>query len=511
MPAPAARLCEDGFAVARDELEKLITDLKAANAAALSHSALEQLLSERGLELLRKLLQAHLDARGPGAAAGPVRGADGIERDHARLHERGLSTIFGEVQVRRLGYSAEGVESLHPLDAGLNLPAEQYSFGLRRRAAEEAAKVSFDETVQSLSAQTGTAVAKRQVEQLVQRAAADFDAFYAQRRPAAPETTASVLVLTVDGKGVVMRPEDLREATRAKAATHKHKLAKRLSKGEKRNAKRMATVAAVYTVAPFVRTPSEVVRTMAPAPQDKAPPRPRPEHKRVWASLQQSPDEVIAAAFAEAQRRDPVHVKHWVALVDGSDAQLARVEQTARRTGVQLTVVLDVMHVAEYLWSAGLAFHAEDDPEREAWVRDRLLAVLEGRASLVAAGMRRSATRRELSATERTPVDRCARYLLKHKAYLRYHEYLTAGLPIATGVIEGACRHLIKDRMDVTGARWSLAGAEAVLRLRALRASGDFDEYWRFHEQQEYQRNHAARYAHSTVAPLADCHLRRIK
>ncbi len=511
MGALAAHLCEDPFTVAREDFENLIADLKSAAAAALSHSALEQFLSERGQELLRKLLQAHLDARGPGAAVGPVRGADGIARDQARLHERGLSTIFGDVQVRRLGYGADGIDSLHPLDAALNLPAEQYSFGLRRRAADEAAKVSFEETVQSLAAQTGTAVGKRQVEQLVQRAAEDFDTFYEQHRPAAPETTASVLVLTVDGKGVVMRPEDLRGATRTAAAARKHKLAKRLSKGEKRNAKRMATVAAVYTVAPFVRAPQDVIRTMAPAPQDKAPPRPRPEHKRVWASLQQSADEVIAAAFAEAQRRDPDHAKRWVALVDGSDPQLARVEKTARREGVRLTVVLDVMHVAEYLWSAALAFHADDSPEREAWVGERLLAVLEGRASLVAAGMRRSATRRELSAEERKPVDACARYLLKHKAYLRYHEYLAAGLPIATGVIEGACRHLIKDRMDVTGARWSLAGAEAVLRLRALRASGDFDEYWRFHEQQQYQRNHASRYADGNVVSLKNRHLRRVK
>ena len=130
---------------------------------------------------------------------------------------------------------------------------------------------------------------------------------------------------------------------------------------------------------------------------------------------------------------------------------------------------------------------------------------------MVAAGMRRSATRRELSAAERKPVDDCARYLLNHKAYLRYHEYLEAGLPIATGVVEGACRHLVKDRMDVTGARWSLAGAEAVLRLRALRASGDFEEYWRFHEQQEYQRNHADRYADGQGVPLKGRHLRRVK
>ncbi len=511
MAALAPRLCEDGFTVARDDLETLISALKSGAAAAMSHSALEQLLSERGQELLRKLLQAHLDSRGPGEAAGPVRGADGIERDQARLHERELSTIFGGVRVRRLGYGAEGAESLHPLDGELNLPAEQYSFGLRRRAAEEAAKVSFEETVKSLSAQTGTAVGKRQVEQLVQRAAADFDAFYEQRRPAFPEPSASLLVLTVDGKGVVMRPEDLREATRKSAAKRKHKLGKRLAKGEKRHAKRMATVAAVYAVAPFIRTPQDVVRTLAPAAQAEAAPRPRPEHKRLWASLQKSPDEVIDDAFAEAHRRDPDRAKRWVALVDGNDPQLAMLEKTARRYGARLTVVLDVMHVAEYLWSAALAFHAEDSPDREAWVGERLLAVLEGRASLVAAGMRRSATWRQLSAEERKPVDDCARYLLKHKAFLHYHEYLAAGLPIATGVIEGACRHLIKDRMDVTGARWSLAGAEAVLRLRALRASGDFDEYWRFHEQKEYGRNHAARYADDKVVALKGHHLRRVK
>jgi len=92
-------------------------------------------------------------------------------------------------------------------------------------------------------------------------------------------------------------------------------------------------------------------------------------------------------------------------------------------------------------------------------------------------------------------VDKCANYLLKYAEFLRYDQYLVSGLPIATGVIEGACRHLIKDRMDLTGARWSLQGAEAVLRLRSLRSSGDFEEYWRFHEKEELERNHVTRYA----------------
>ena len=134
---------------------------------------------------------------------------------------------------------------------------------------------------------------------------------------------------------------------------------------------------------------------------------------------------------------------------------------------------------------------------RLAW----LLEILRGNAAYVAGGMRRSATRRGLALAERKPVDTCAHYLLTYTPYLKYNRYLAQGLPIATGVIEGACRHLVKDRMELTGARWSLTGAEAVLRLRALRSSHDFDEYWIFHEAKEYERNHRSLYADGIVPP----------
>jgi hypothetical protein len=173
-----------------------------------------------------------------------------------------------------------------------------------------------------------------------------------------------------------------------------------------------------------------------------------------------------------------------------------RLERKKTHEELKLTIVLDLIHVLEYLWKASLAFCDEGTRERDDWVSLRLLRVLKGHASHVAAGIRRSATLRGLTPEQREAADTCADYLLNHTPYVRYHEYLEAGLPIATGVIEGACRHLVKDRMELTGARWSLAGAEAVLRLRALRSSGDFEPYWRFHEAQEYQRNHAALYAH---------------
>ena len=511
MALPAVRPSQDRYDMARDDLESIIEFLKSSDAGKLAHSTLEDVLNDRGRELLRRLLQAHLDARGPGTAATAVKGADGIERDTEKSHDRGLATIFGDVRVKRVGYGAEGVESLHPLDAELNLPQELYSFGLRRRAAVEAAKGSFDETVESLARQTGTEVPKRQVEQIVQRAAVDFDAFYAERSPPKGARSACVLVFTSDAKGVVMRRSDLRPRTRKAAEKKRHKLESRLTKGEKRNAKRMATVVAVYTTAPFVRTPHQIVRRLAPQNEPAPAERPRPENKRVWASLVKEPEDVMAEGFAEALKRDPRHLKTWVAVVDGNKDQLRSLRKLAKRNRADLVIILDFIHVCEYVWKASLVFHGEDEPTREEWVRERLLRILCGHASDVAAGMRRSATLCGLSRTTRKPVDTCANYLLNYSPLLRYDNYLAAGFPIASGVIEGACRHLVKDRMDVTGARWSLAGAEAVLRLRALRSSGDFDEYWPFHEKHEYERNHAARYANGKPVPTRGRHLRVIK
>lgn len=323
------------------------------------------------------------------------------------------------------------------------------------------------------------------------------------------------MAISVDGKGVVLRREDLREATRQRAEASEHKLQKRLSKGEKRHAKRMATVAAVYTLAPQVRRPEEVIRVLAPQPQRAEGKRPRPQHKRLWASLEKRPEEVIEQALGEARSRDPTGSKSWVVLVDGHRSQLKTLLRCLRRSGrAAPTIVLDFIHVSEYVWKAGMALHGEVNPKLEGWVGEHLLSLLCGRSGYVAGGIRRSATRRGLAGNARKAVDRCANYLLKNAGYLHYDTYLAKGFPIATGVIEGACRYLVKDRMEVTGARWSLAGAEAVLRLRALRASGDFDAYWRFHERQESLRNHAARYADGEVVPVRGPkrpHLKRVK
>lgn len=504
MPAYAASLKPsqaEAYSPAREQLDFIITQLQSVDRMTLSD--LEQFLNDEGPEILRRCIQGFLDERGPGAVADAVVDATGREHTHRRLNSRSITTIFGKVSVTRQGYGGPGLESLHPLDAELNLPPESYTHALHRQIAETASKESYDEVASTIRRQTGVTVPKRQLEQCVGRAAQDFESFYEQQRAAKPrevKAASEILALTMDQKGVPMRKADLLEATRKAAAERTPRLKHRRSKGEKPHTKRLSTVASVYTIAPFVRTPEQIVGEMGRV-HDILPQRPRPEDKRVWASVKHRLDEIVIQVFDEAARRDPKKTKQWVSLVDGDQSQLNALKRTAKKYGVNLVIILDIIHVLEYLWKAAWAFHDEADPAAEAWVNQRLVEILRGNSSSVAAGIRRSATLRSLEAKKRVPIDKCADYLLKYAKYLRYDQYLARGYPIATGVIEGACRYLVKDRMEITGARWSLEGAEAVLQFRSLRASGDFDQYWEFHLQQEYERNHASQYENGQ-APL---------
>jgi hypothetical protein len=484
--------------------------LGGAEAFALEHGQLEAQLEARGREVQRQLLQDHLALRQQQEPQERVlTGSDGVVRTHHRQGSRILTTVFGDVEVARQGVGARGHASLFALDGELNLPAHQYSHGVQRRAAELAARTSFDATVEQLGKTTGAQVYKRQVEQLVREAALDFDAFYLGRAAQGGQEPGALVIISCDGKGIRMLTRDLREATRKRALAKVPKLDTRRCKGEKGSTKRMAEVAAVYSIEPFIRSPEDVVRSLRPA-QSVGPARPKPINKRVWASVEKGMADVVEEAFAEAARRDGARTKQWVVLVDGNAAQLERVKEAAKKAGVEVEVIVDVIHVLEYLWKAAYAFHAEGSKEAEAWVSERFLKVLQGRSSQVAGGIRRSATLQGLRGKNRAAVDKSVDYLLNVGSHLCYDRYLEHGLPISTGVIEGACRHLVKDRMDLTGARWGLKGAEAVLKLRSIQSSGDFDEYWAFHLKQDLKRNHLSRYAGEKL-PEASPRLRLVR
>ena len=185
-----------------------------------------------------------------------------------------------------------------------------------------------------------------------------------------------------------------------------------------------------------------------------------------------------------------------IALADGNKDQIARIDAEAAARGITVTIIVDLIHVTEHLWDAAWCLFPKASPDAGAWVRARTAQILDGGpagAAAMAAALRTAAAR--LGKTRRKTAEKTAGYLEAEAPYLDYPRALAAGWPIATGVIEGACRHLVKDRMDITGARWGVQTAEAILKLRALHANGDLDAYWTWHLQQEHERNHPRAYA----------------
>jgi hypothetical protein len=501
---------EDRFARSREQFELIVGWLGGEEADGLEHAALESWIESEGRELLRALFQDRLDLRAEREQrAQRITDERGVGRRSVESgHQRPLHSVFGEVSVKRLAYRQRGEDNLYPADGVLNLPDERASHGVRRLAAVESSRGSFDEATGQVRERTGLTLGKRQLEQLALRAAVDFESFYATSARAPDpqhndtDTDADehdVLVLSVDGKGIVMRPDALRPATAKAAQAASPKLKTRLSRGEKPNRKRIAEVGAVYELRPAARTPTEVLASTT----EKTLPAPKAKRKWLTASVIEDAAAVITEVFDEAQRRDPDHERTLVALVDGNNHQIDRIKQEANARGIKVTILIDLVHVLEYLWGAAWSFFDEGDPAAETWVHDKALAVLEGKAGIVAAAIRRKATNLNLDPNQRARADRAADYLHSKRPYLDYPTALTNGWPIATGVIEGACRHLIKDRMDITGARWGLQGAEAILKLRAIRSNGDFPAYWDYHLAQERHRNHESRYADGVIPRAA--------
>src|ERR1700722_3451292 len=270
--------------------------LASSDALQLPLHQIESQQQAKGREVQRLLLQAHLHHRGNGDV-GPalqLEQKDGaVLYSHRRLSTRSLTTVFGTVELVRMGYSRPGAPSLFPIDKALALPARSFSYELQRRLVKAAVQNPFLESVQTIAELTGVAVSKRSLEEILPDAARDFDAFYQQRSVAT--ATGSILVAAVDCKGIPMvKPCGAQPRAR-------------LTKGQKANKKRMATVATVFTRAPWVRTPQQVIDSLFPTTRPalgEAPP-PRPENKRVWASLLKGKTSVIEEVAAEMDRRDP--------------------------------------------------------------------------------------------------------------------------------------------------------------------------------------------------------------
>lgn len=422
-----------------------------------------------GLALLRLFFLTRAGERPPTPARDPA-------APPWTAHGRRPTTyrsVFGKLTFARHAFSAPGQPMAYPLDARLSLPAACYSDLLREWAAYGSTDAAYRETQTLLERILGQRLSVQALETSLASDAADVAAFWERPTdPTAPAPLGTIVVAQADGKGVpiVLPPRAARPARRGQ--------------GHPPDAKREAVVTALYTIAPYPRTPQEVVAALLrEADLPPRPARPRPVGKELRATLD-GKDAALARLAQRVAQRDHPAIQHRVALTDGAEALQQRM--LSHLPG--FTLVLDIIHASEYLWDAANAVLGERHPERTAWMRRHLELVLTGQTATVIAALEDAAGWPPLTASQQEVVRKAVGYYRRNLPYMRYDEYLARGWPIGTGVVEGACGHLVKDRLEQAGMRWTTAGAQAVLDLRAVRLTGDWDAYWQFQRQHQHQR-----------------------
>ena len=412
------------------------------------------------------------------------------EQDGHTLHRseqpvtRRLRTIFGQHSydafVYRTGRHPNSAIAARPVDDRLGIGPQRYSPLLQEFSMMFCTEQAFRPGAEAFETIFGQRLSVDTLERLSRSMGEEAAAFLDSLPAPAADEEGELLVLTADGKGVPMVRDD---AVRLRPLD---------PQPDRPGNRRMASVAAVYSVDPHVRTPEQILAALfstADAEPPDSSPRPEPCHKRYTVRFGQWVDDLdepatgtaLAMAWAncqiEARRQDG---QKLIRVMDGqhslwneADAGLAGVPES------DVVEILDLLHVAGYVWTAAKAFHGSRK-DREAFARDKLLQILNGQVRTVIRSLRCLATRRSLKGTKRSDVDRVCGYFEAHQDRMRYDEYLSCGYPIATGVIEGACRHIVKDRMERSGMKWTQPGASGLLHLRCLRASGVWEA---FHQQ----------------------------
>lgn len=463
----------------RRELSALWSLVERAGAEGCRVDQVERELFAALLKLGHTLLGAFVAQAGDGDEGERVEQGERVVRRSEEKHARRYVSIFGELVIERYVYAARAGQRAEylPLDARLGLPADDFSYVLVDWQQRMCLKDSFAEAVTSLGDLLGVAPSVRAAEHGNRHLAEHAEAFRLAQGPPDAAEEGEVLVLTADGKGVPMRRPIEERARRGP----------RRAKGEKANKKQMAYVAAVYSIAPFVRTADDVVDEVLR--RERAADRPRPQHKRVWAEMTRidqgavctGKERLFAEAAIDLHERDGDRRKTVVCLMDGEAGLWAvQREWVPRAVGV-----LDVFHVLERLWGVAHCLHRESSPEADAFVARQLRLLLEGKVGYVIGGLRRLIDKHRLVGQRRNTVRSAITYYENNRDHMRYDKYLAAGYPIGSGVAEGACRHLVKDRLERTGMRWTTHGAQSLLHLRAIYLNGDWQTYLESHIQNE--------------------------
>jgi hypothetical protein len=404
------------------------------------------------------------------------------------LHSRRYTSIFGEFHLNRVAYGSREGQKIDfvPLDNRLQLPQGVFSYLLQDWDQSFCVEQAFSQAGLTIQRMLGLKQAVDSLEHMnVQMA--ELVADYREERvlPSAAEE-GEIVVSSADGKGVVMRRQEGDKAPPA------HR-----TKGDKASRKEMAIVGAVYTVDRHARTAQDVVAALFGDQRgDAQPPRPKPCHKQTMASLASTDaagthsgiEKTYEWMLEEIWARNRGFGKEMVHLCDGQETLWeARQRHLPQRN---TTNILDLLHVTPRLWRAAHLFHREKSQEAEQFVRERVLKVLEGKVELVIRGLRQMGTKRQLKGSKKATLTEDCNFLENNRERMRYDEYLAKGYPIASGVIEGACRHLVKDRMERAGMHWTRLGAQAMLDVRSIHINGDWDQYQTYRIERETARQY---------------------
>jgi hypothetical protein len=401
-------------------------------------------------------------------------------RDTARYYY----SIFGAIIFERPYFYKKGLGGCTPLDEALSLGADGYSDLLRELSGYLDVYTVYEKTADIFERLLGLSLSTRALQQNVAEDSADVEAYYAQKPAPQPVLEASLLVAQADGKGVPMILEEAADGDTAEPV--------RLGKGQKRGHKKEAIVTSTYTIAPARRTPEAVVASyfdLSPAEFTKETQRPdghfrpRPQNKHVWATLD-GKDAALLRLSKQIHLLEGTHIQERVALCDGCEALQLRLTTYLP----DFTILLDFIHASEYLWDVANVLLGETNPQRMDWMAAKTLLMLSGKTDQLIADFRNLCQLVETTAAQRKQLEKTAHYFERNLSYMDYPTYLAKGWPIASGVIEGACRHFVKDRCELSGMRWTQTGAESLLRMRAIAENGDWDAYHTYRKAQRHLR-----------------------
>lgn len=452
----------------RADFEKLLNLVTGPEAHTATLDQMERSLFRQVLRLGFKLLQLFVITRVQAESHAPQPGLGKTPLPYHSQKPLDYFSIFGKLSFARAYFYRAGQPGVCPLDQALSLPQRCYSDLLTESAELLAVDSAYDKSLQVLLRLLGVNVPELALETQVVEHSQTVKAFYRQQPKFLHTEEGSILVAQADGKGV---PLVRRETLSPKV---------RLSKGDKKTRKKEAIATAVYTIAPYRRTPDDVVNALFK--KGSTPPRrPVPCHKQVFASLD-GKDLAFKRLAKWVRRRTGSHIRTRVALTDG--AEPLQKHMRAKLPG--FTLVLDIIHVAEHLWKAGTALYGETDVQRAAWVETQMRDILSSHSDRVIERLEQEANDLPKSSSVGKVLYQVAHYLRRNTEYMNYADYLRHGWPIGTGVVEGTCRHLVKDRMELSGMRWTVPGASALLALRAVNENGDWEA---FHDYRRKQRH----------------------